>query len=129
MSSSDTADLTPEEAIREAAWQQALNLYRRLEDAERSASGGLGGAGYRDPHARDEARRLRTQLDEIVHEHGFYGTRADVLGLSWTERQAAPWTRPAERRELPANRCPECYGAGSRAGGKCSACNGSGRPA
>jgi len=94
----DEHDLTPAQAIREAAWQHALSLYARWERAGERARGGPGSAGASNLHAESEARYARTLLDELVREHDFYDTRVDPLGLSWAEHQAAPWTCPPTDR-------------------------------
>ena len=87
------SDQTAAQAIREAAWQQALKLYHEWEDTRFRANGGMGGAGYRNPFAVADALRLRTLLDAVVAENGFEGTRADPM-LNWAARQAASWDCP-----------------------------------
>lgn len=89
-----------QQAIREAAWQEALDLYSKCEEAANRARGGAGGGGYRDPHALAEAKRLRTLLSAVIAEHHFQNTRVDPAGLSWAERQSASWECPPISAEV-----------------------------
>jgi hypothetical protein len=75
-----------EEAIRRAAWDAAVDLAARLDQARHSARGGMGARGYRDPWAVAEARRLLTLLRETVAEHGFTGAGVDP-DAPWQARQ------------------------------------------
>jgi hypothetical protein len=86
------------EAIREAAWQEALILYRRWSSASRRATGGSGGAGYRDPAMRAESARLAVLLHAIIEEHGFHRTYVDPL-MPWPKRQAASLECPPAKSE------------------------------
>lgn len=89
------SEQTEAQPARGAAWQEALNLHAKWEEAIRRASGGPGGGGYRDPHAATEALFAWTRLAAVVAEHGFEGTRADPNSdASWVETQSASWECP-----------------------------------
>jgi hypothetical protein len=104
------ADLTPEEAIRESAWQEALRLHREWEQAVDDVRR----TKIPTSTAHANLSRVRTLLDVVVTEHGFEDTRVDPIGLSYFEQREAPWTRPPLDRPActgTTETCPRHYSA------------------
>lgn len=72
----------------EEAWTYALRLYDLWSRAARNHN------GY-GQHTGE--RHYRKQLDEVVAEWGFQGTRVDPM-VPWADRQGKPWSPPAPAR-------------------------------